>query len=310
MQKSINTSTAPSLFSSLLLSTNLKSLISTYLEEDVPSFDIGGYVVGDEERESFLYCKEASKSIILAGIPFFDEVFSTLGCLVHWYYKEGDVITVNELEGKEKEKGKVIVASITGPCRKLLLGERTSLNIISRASGIATAAKELSELAREQGWHGEVAGTRKTTPGFRLIEKYALLVGGCSTHRMDLSSMVMLKDNHVWATGSITNAVLKARKACGFSSKIEVEARSLEEAKEACAAGCDIVMLDNYPTADSLIVDAEKIKQLYPTVLIEASGGITRSTISSYFSPFVDVISSGSLTAGYDIIDFSLKIKK
>jgi len=289
-----------------LLPPSWKTLIQRYLEEDVPSFDVGGFVVGDEEMEALLYCKEKSKSIVLAGVPFFDEVFAELGCSVSWRYKEGDELSVTETGGPE---GKIVVAVITGPCRRLLLGERTALNIISRASGVATASRELSAIAKESHWHGEVAGTRKTTPGFRLIEKYALLVGGCSTHRMDLSSMVMLKDNHVWATGSITNAVVKARKACGFSSKIEVEARTLEEAKEACAAGCDVVMLDNYASAEALIDDAKILKQSYPKVMVEASGGITKSTISAYFSPFVDIVSSGSLTAGYSIVDFSLKIK-
>lgn len=126
-----------------------------------------------------------------------------------------------------------MVAEVSGPVWALLRGERVALNVLARASGIATAAAAVVRLAREQGWHGEVAGTRKTTPGFRLVEKYALLVGGASTHRMSLSDMVMLKDNHVWSTGTIAASVLKARRACGFSSRVEVECRSLEEAVEA-----------------------------------------------------------------------------
>ena len=101
-------------------------------------------------------------------------------------------------------------------------------------------------MARSCGWAGHVAGTRKTTPGFRIVEKYALLVGGAATHRLDLSQMVMLKDNHVWQAGSITKAVQTAKSAAGFSAKIEVEARDLEEALEAAKAGADIVMLDNF----------------------------------------------------------------
>merc|ERR1719201_1880937 len=101
-------------------------------------------------------------------------------------------------------------------------------------------------IARAGGYRGEVAGTRKTTPGFRLVEKYALLVGGASTHRMDLSSMVMLKDNHIWSTGSISDSVSRARFACGFSTKIEVECTSEKDAVEAAEAGADVLMLDNY----------------------------------------------------------------
>ena len=121
--------------------------------------------------------------------------------------------------------------------RCLLLGERTALNCMARASGIATQAKRVVSLVRAQGWQGQVAGTRKTTPGFGMVEKYALLVGGASTHRMDLSHMTMLKDNHIWASGSITAAVERARRALGFSSKIEVECRDLNEAFEAAEAG-------------------------------------------------------------------------
>ena len=102
------------------------------------------------------------------------------------------------------------------------MAERTALNILSRASGVASQSRIMSDLAKEAGWHGSVAGTRKTTPGFRIVEKYALLVGGVASHRQDLSQMVMLKDNHIWSAGSITAAVLKAKKVAGFSMKIEV----------------------------------------------------------------------------------------
>jgi nicotinate-nucleotide pyrophosphorylase (carboxylating) len=228
---------------------------------------------------------------ILAGVPFFDAVFAELGCTVHWLAKEGDVIVPP-----------MRVATVRGPCRNILLGERTALNILSRASGVASASRELVDIASAAGWHGEVAGTRKVTPGFRLVEKYALLVGGASTHRMDLSAMVMLKgacarrgayseqpverhtlyarrargerrsniaaprlpaclfsaDNHVWAAGSITAAVKQARRAAGFSTKIEVEARDLAEATEAVRAraarggggsrSCSDAVLARHPT--------------------------------------------------------------
>lgn len=222
-----------------------------------PTFDIGGFVVGESEEEAVLLAKTPT---VLAGVPFFNAVFDELECTVTWHAEEGDVLTPP-----------MKAATVRGKARHLLLGERTALNILSRASGIATAAKELSDIAKAAGWHGEVAGTRKVTPGFRLIEKYALLVGGVSTHRMDLSSMVMLKDNHVWAAGSIRAAVANARKAGGFSIKIEVEARDLEEATEAAAAGADIVMLDNY-TPEGLAKDAAALKASYPHIIVEASG--------------------------------------
>ena len=238
---------------------------------------------------------------VLAGSPFFNEVFAQLGCTVEWFKSEGDEVS--------PESGPVHVAKVTGPARHILLGERTALNILTRASGIATAARAAVTAAKAEGWQGEVAGTRKITPGFRLVEKYALLVGGASTHRMDLSHMVMLKDNHIWSAGSITGAVQVARAAAGFSSKIEVETRSLEEALEAASAGADVIMLDNY-SPEGMIADAGKLKAAHPHVMVEASGGITTKTLPAYCHPNVDIISMGSLTQGYDTLDFSLKIAR
>lgn len=136
-------------------------------------------------------------------------------------------------EGSHLPKDVTVVAVVSGPARRLLLAERTALNILARASGIATAARRVATLAKEARWHGMVAGTRKTTPGFRLVEKHALLVGGAATHRLDLSQATMLKDNHIWSAGSITAAVRRARTVCGFSSKIEVECGSISDALEA-----------------------------------------------------------------------------
>ncbi|KAA8594506.1 hypothetical protein FQN60_011641 [Etheostoma spectabile] len=196
-----------------------------------------------------------------------------------------------------------------GPARCLLLGERPALNCLSRASGITTRCTQLQAMATAEGWHGEVAGTRKTTPGFRLVEKYAMLVGGVSMHRQDLSGMVMLKDNHIWASGSITQAVKAARSVCGFSSKIEVECRSAEEGREAAGSGADIVMLDNFQPQE-LHVAANALKEEFPALLIEASGGVTLENFAMYLSPHVDIISLGCITQGCPVVDFSLKVQK
>ncbi|KAF4324372.1 hypothetical protein BBO99_00003244 [Phytophthora kernoviae] len=271
------------------------------MEEDIPSFDVGGFVVGESPETALLLGKSAG---ILAGVPFFTQVFESLGCNVEWLMQEGDEVKIDEAPN-----GKVPVARVTGKCRQLLLGERTALNVLTRASGIATQARRSVDEARALGWNGHVAGTRKTTPGFRLVEKYALLVAGASTHRHDLSQMVMLKDNHVWAAGSITKAVHKAKQAAGFSMKIEVECRRLEEAQEAATAGADIVMLDNFEP-ELLKSTAAELKAQFPHLLIEASGGITPETLGQYVSPHVDIVSQGKLTQGYPCLDFSLKIQK
>ncbi|OMJ27542.1 Nicotinate-nucleotide pyrophosphorylase [carboxylating] [Smittium culicis] len=260
-----------------LLCSSISSTISAWLAEDIPSFDYGGYVVGSVEKTGHIYGKARG---ILAGVPFANEVFKQLGCKIEWFMEEGNEVDYNGT--------RIVVAKVTGPSNKILQGERLALNILARCSGIATRARKLKNLAEENNYNGYIAGTRKTTPGFRLIEKYGMLVGGIDGHRMDLSSMIMLKDNHVWSTGSITNAVKSARKVGGFSVKIEVECQSVEEAHEAITAGADIVMLDNFrPSA--LKEGACTIKQEWSQkgrqILVEASGGITEDTIQDFFSP-------------------------
>ncbi|KAJ2769333.1 nicotinate-nucleotide diphosphorylase (carboxylating), partial [Coemansia nantahalensis] len=159
-----------------LLPTTLARTVEAWLAEDIPSFDYGGYVVGDDEKSATLYCKSPG---VLAGVPFFDEVFRQTGCTVSWSAKEGEEIAA----------GKVAVAEVRGPARRILMGERVALNILARCSGVASRARRLRNLADAHGFAGVVAGTRKTTPGFRVVEKYGMVVGGADTHRMDLSTM-------------------------------------------------------------------------------------------------------------------------
>jgi len=283
-----------------LLPPHWKEEVTRWLEQDMPKWDVGGYVVGAERTHASLLGKSPG---VLAGIPFATFVFTHLECEVEWLRDEGHVISEAEA------KAKAPVAKVVGPTRNVLMAERTALNILSRASGVATAARAAMDVAVEHKWHGKVAGTRKTTPGFGIVEKYALLVGGADTHRMDLSAMVMLKDNHIWSTGSISTSVARARSVCGFSTKIEVECTSQQDAQEAAEAGADVIMLDNYK-GEELKKVAKVIKAQHPHVIIEASGGITIDAMPSYFSPDVDIISQGSLTNGYDTLDFSLKVPK
>ncbi len=214
-------------------------------------------------------------------------------------------------EGQEFEPaGKLLIAKVTGPSRKLLLGERPALNMLARASGIATRARELRKVKEQQKWGGVIAATRKTTPGFRIVEKYACLVGGVDQHRMDLSSMIMLKDNHIWARGSITKAVQEARSVGGFALKIEVECGNQVEAEEAIEAGADVIMLDNFD-GSGIHACAAILKQKYKgkhSFLIEGSGGLTLENVVGYMSPDVDILSFGSITQSVPHIDFSLKI--
>lgn len=282
-----------------ILPPAFKDEVINWLRDDCPAFDVGGFVVGSKIEVAHLICKE---NCILAGIPFANVVFECMKLSVNWKFEEGSYIDVSSAP-----QGRVVVAEVVGPCNQLLLAERTALNIVSRACGVATLAHRAKRIADEVNWHGWVAGTRKTTPGFKIVEKYALLVGGCATHRLDLSQMTMLKDNHIMSRGSITAAVKAAKSCSGFSTKVEVECQSSDEALEACSSGADIVMLDNFKS-DTIHAAARIVKDLYPHVLVEASGGIRLDTMQQFMGPHVDIISMGALTHGYQVVDFSLKV--
>ncbi|QLQ80037.1 hypothetical protein HG537_0D00370 [Torulaspora globosa] len=276
--------------------------VTNWLQEDVPSFDYGGYVVGCERKSATLLCKQDG---ILSGVPFAQEVFNQCQLEVEWFYQEGE-----KLEPSKTATGKLAVAKVTGKAKDILLAERTALNLLSRSSGIATTARQTVELARKVGYQGIIAGTRKTTPGLRRLEKYSMLVGGCDSHRYDLSSMVMLKDNHIWSLGSITKAVKSARDACGFAVKIEVECQSEQEADEAIAAGADVIMLDNF-TNDSLKTCARSLKQKWQGkkhFLLECSGGLRLDNLETYLCSDIDIYSTSSIHQGCKVVDFSLKI--
>lgn len=279
-----------------------KQDVANWLQEDVPSFDFGGFVVGSDVKTATLLCKQGG---ILSGVPFAEEVFKQCNLEVEWFFSEGE-----PLDPSSEENGKLPVARVSGEAKNILLAERTALNLLSRSSGIATSSKKLVQLARAASYGGIIAGTRKTTPGLRRLEKYSMLVGGCDMHRYDLSSMVMLKDNHIWSTGSITNAVRNARKACGFSMKIEVECQSEEEADEAIGAGADVIMLDNF-TGNSLKIVAQSLKKKWEGkkhFLLECSGGLKLENLSEYLCQEIDIYSTSSIHQGVDVIDFSLKI--
>lgn len=279
-----------------------KQEVTNWLQEDVPSFDFGGYVVGSERKSATLLCKQDG---VLSGVPFAQEVFNQCQLEVEWFYKEGE-----ELKPSKSATARLAVAKVTGEAKNILLAERTALNLLSRSSGIATTARQTVELARKVGYEGIIAGTRKTTPGLRRLEKYSMLVGGCDSHRYDLSSMVMLKDNHIWSLGSITKAVKSARDACGFAVKIEVECQSEQEADEAIAAGADVVMLDNF-TNDSLKACARSLKEKWQGkkhFLLECSGGLRPDNLEGYLCSDIDIYSTSSIHQGCKVVDFSLKI--
>jgi len=282
-----------------ILPPSWEAQVVEWLKEDTPSFDWGGYVVGEVHREAFLFGKGKTPAV-LAGVPFFNEVFKYLGCQVNWHINEGETF--------EPVKH---VATVSGPARRLLLGERVALNLLARCSGIATKSRRFKDIADANGYQGIIAGTRKTTPGFRLVEKYGMLVGGIDGHRTNLSSMVMLKDNHIWSSGSITKAIEQTRSVSGFTLLIDVEVQSEAEADEAIGAGADIVMLDNIEGQELLDV-AKRLKERWSgkrKFLLETSGGIEEGNLTSRAVNPIDILSTSAVHQTVQHIDYSLKIQ-
>eukprot|EP00834_Sanchytrium_tribonematis_P009025 NODE_1392_length_1158_cov_1.479698.p1 type:complete len:288 gc:universal NODE_1392_length_1158_cov_1.479698:53-916(+) len=276
----------------------LDKLVINWLSEDVPSFDIAGAILEDRPCQATIIAKAHG---IVAGIPFVDAVFKYLHCTVEWHVKDGHEITQITTP----------ICKIKGLAKQILLGERIALNALARCSGVATMSNEAMKLVNSVQYHGLVAGTRKTTPGFRLVEKYGMLVGGVDSHRMDLSSMVMLKDNHIDSLGSIKSAVAATKKYSGFHTKIEVECRNDYDATEAIQAGADVIMLDNF-SPENAKETAKALKQKFKNhhFIIEVSGGISLENIKDYCGEYIDVISTSAFTQRYSVIDFSLKVDK
>jgi nicotinate-nucleotide pyrophosphorylase (carboxylating) len=206
-------------------------------------------------------------------------------------------------EGARVKKG-ARVAVVKGPALTVLRGERAALNFMQRMSGIASAAREMSAIARKYGVM--LTDTRKSQPGMRRFDKYAVRTGGARNHRMSLADSVLIKDNHIAAAGGITAAVNKIKSKIGHTPKIEVEAKNLKEAAEALKAGADIIMLDNMPPA--LVVKAKKL--INGRAVIEVSGGVNKNNLEEYCKTGVDVISTGALTHSVPAKDISMLVIK
>lgn len=194
------------------------------------------------------------------------------------------------------------VLRVDGPTLALLKAERTALNFIQRLSGIATQARRYADAVRDTATR--IVDTRKTTPGWRALEKYAVRTGGCFNHRSSLGELVLIKDNHIAAAGSLTQAVERCRAHAPHGAKIEVEAKTLAEVKEALAAGAEIILLDNMSPAEVRAA----VRVIAGRAQVEVSGGVTFTTLRDYAQPGVDVISIGALTHSAVAVDLSLEI--
>jgi len=269
------------------------------LAEDLGRGDITSRAVvktGQQARSTFL----AKQDIVLAGLEVADAVFMHLDPYLEVETTAGD--------GDVVEAGKTF-ARVVGEAQMLLAGERVALNFLQHLSGIATMTRKYVEAIA--GTNAKIVDTRKTAPGLRALQKYAVMIGGGHNHRLGLDDGVLIKDNHIALAGSVTEAVRRAKEAAGHLHKIEVEVANLNQVKEALKAKADILLLDNMPP--------EMIRQAVEIVtaqepedrrtLLEASGGITLENVRAYAEAGVDLISIGALTHSAPAVDISFKIK-
>lgn len=274
----------------------LYAQISAFLSEDIGRGDLTTQATvprNTHGRGRFL----AKEKMVVAGIEAAETVFGTLDSQMQ--------IEAFVTDGEEVEAGKVI-ARTQGFADVLLAGERTALNLMQRLSGIATLTRAYVKAV--EGTKAQIVDTRKTTPGLRMLEKYAVAVGGAKNHRYGLDDGVLIKDNHIALAGGIKLAVKKARQTVGHLHKIEIEVMSEEGLREALAASADIVMLDNQTPEETARLVAIA-RDLDSRVVLESSGGITLANVREYAEAGVDLISIGALTHSARAMDISFKIK-
>lgn len=266
-------------------------LIKMALAEDISNEDISTNAVMPDYKKGTveLICKQDG---VICGLHVFARTFTLLD--------ENTQIELYKKEGDEVKKGEHI-ATVTGDIRVLLSGERTALNYLQRMSGIATYTRRVVKLL--EGCKTKLLDTRKTTPNMRIFEKYAVKVGGGVNHRYNLSDGILLKDNHIGASGSVAAAVKMAREYAPFVRKIEVEVENLDMCREAVEAGADIIMLDNM-SVDEMIA---AVKLIDGRAVTECSGNVTEENIPNIKRTGVDYVSSGALTHSAPILDLSLK---
>ena len=239
---------------------------------------------------------EISLQGILAGIEIIKEMFLEYGIEIIFSKKDGDEIA----------KGDILL-EIEGNARKILLLERTALNLLMRMSGVATITNRIVNKVHDVNPKIRVAGTRKTAPALQKYDKLAIAIGGGDSHRNALDDMILIKDNHIAVVGSVKKALELAKENNSFSKKIEIEVESTEDAIIACENGADIVMFDNMtPQEVQDTLNALEEKDLRKDVLIEISGGITEDNILDYAPLDVDIISLGSITHQASSLNFSL----
>ena len=276
-----------------LLQFYIDDIIKTALKEDINYIDTTSALLINKDKVTDAYFISKADGV-LCGIEVAKRVFELIDSSVSFkaHFCDGDRI----------KKGDII-AEMSGSTLSLLTGERTALNLIQHMSGIASATGRLVDLC--EGTNASVTDTRKTLPGLRALQKYAVTCGGGKNHRFNLSDGAMLKDNHIDAGGGITATVNQLRSRLGHMVKIEVETRNLNEVREAVDSGCEVIMLDNMD-CDTM---REAVKIVDGRALTEASGNVTEERIRAIAETGVDIISVGALTHSVEAFDISMRIK-
>jgi nicotinate-nucleotide pyrophosphorylase (carboxylating) len=284
-------------------SFQIESILKQALLEDIGEGDITTCAVIPENHKSKAVLI-AGETFLLAGIPFAERIFQLVCPVRKGIISHGVKFIANKKDGDTVKKG-TIIARISGNTRGLLTGERTALNFLQRLSGIATLTRRFVECV--DGLPVKIVDTRKTTPGIRIFEKYAVRVGGGGHHRFGLFDGVLIKDNHISVAGSIEKAVKKVRENAQHMLKVEVEVKNIKEVKSALSAGAEIIMLDNMSLKD-IKKSVRIIREQNPHVLIEASGNIRMENVRAVAETGVDLISVGALTHSAVAVDISMDI--
>jgi len=271
------------------LPQNISQHVKLALEEDIGQGDVTADLIPKENQsKARVICREKAT---IAGTAWFNEVFSQIdkSVLIEWNYQDGDSVDANQQ-----------LCTLSGNARSILSGERAALNFLQTLSATATATKTFINAIK--GTKARILDTRKTIPNLRDAQKYAVLCGGGKNHRIGLYDMVLIKENHILAVGSITEAVKQA-KVLYPNIKIEVEAETLEEFREASNAGANIVMLDNF----ELDLMRQAVKENNGKVILEASGGVNLDTVRFIAETGVDFISVGQITKDINAVDLSMR---
>ncbi|HEX3504583.1 MAG TPA: carboxylating nicotinate-nucleotide diphosphorylase [Xanthobacteraceae bacterium] len=265
-------------------------LIDLWLAEDIGSGDLTSQTMIDADARA-TFDMNARQAMIVAGVEVAGAVFK--------HYDPAIEVAIKVADG-DRAAPKTVLLRVSGPARSLLTAERAALNIVQHLSGIATETARYVEVIA--GTRAKLIDTRKTTPGLRMLEKHAVVCGGGSSHRLGLDGGIMIKDNHIAISGSITAAVARARAGAPLLTKIEVECDRLDQVREALAVRADVIMLDNMSLADM----REAVRLVDGRIPIEASGGVRFDTIRGIAETGVDFISTSKITQAAPAVDIGL----